>query len=238
MTALSSGQIATRRARADLRALALGLVLVLVWDAAGLDLAVSARFGGPGGFAWKEHWITATLLHQGGRAMAWMVLAFLAVNVLHPLVAGLTRAERLRWLLVTTLCVVAVPALKLNSSTSCPWDLAQFGGTAMYLPHWVPGASDGGPGHCFPSGHAVSAFGFLPGWYALRRRRPRLARAWLGVVVGLGILFGGAQLVRGAHYVSHILWSAWLCWGLSLWGHLPDRPAALAGTLAPVGRRG
>lgn len=28
----------------------------------------------------------------------------------------------------------------------------------------------------------------------------------------VGTLFGWAQMARGAHYPSHTLWSAWLCW--------------------------
>jgi membrane-associated PAP2 superfamily phosphatase len=29
-----------------------------------------------------------------------------------------------------------------------------------------------------------------------------------------GALFGWAQLARGAHFASHTMWSAWLCWTL------------------------
>lgn len=41
------------------------------------------------------------------------------------------------------------------------------------------------------------------------------ARAWLLAVVLAGLLFGGAQFLRGAHAPSHTLWTAWLCWALS-----------------------
>ena len=27
-----------------------------------------------------------------------------------------------------------------------------------------------------------------------------------------GLVFGLAQQIRGAHYMSHTLWTAWLCW--------------------------
>ena len=37
------------------------------------------------------------------------------------------------------LCVLAVPALKQISTTSCPWDLAEFGGVARYASHWALG---------------------------------------------------------------------------------------------------
>ena len=77
------------------------------------------------------------------------------------------------------LCVLVVPALKRLSSTSCPWDLALFGGVARHLSHWRWGVADGGAGHCFPSGHAVAAFAFISGWFALRSHDPRAAR-WCG----------------------------------------------------------
>ena len=38
---------------------------------------------------------------------------------------------------------------------------------------------------------------------------------WLLAAVCLaGGAFGAAQVVRGAHFVSHVLWSAWICWVL------------------------
>jgi membrane-associated PAP2 superfamily phosphatase len=197
---------------ADLKVAAMALLLLLLWDMSGLDLAVARLFAGPDGFPWRDSWVASRLLHEGGRAAAWCAMALLLVNVWRPLIAGPTQAERWRWLIVTLACIVIVPAFKRASASSCPWDLAEFGGVASYVSHWRFGLSDGGPGHCFPSGHAVSAFGFLGGWFALRDSRPRLARIWLAAVCVLGVLFGGAQLVRGAHYVSHTLWTGWLCW--------------------------
>ena len=208
----------------DLLLALLALALLLGWDASGLDLAVSRLVAGPHGFPLRDAWFTRVLLHEGGRLFGWLVLALLVVNVWRPLIAGPTRAERAGWLLVTLACMIAVPALKRVSATSCPWDLAEFGGVAMYVSHWQFGVSDGGPGHCFPSGHAVSAFGFLAGWFALRRHRPPLARLWLIAVMTLGIACGATQLVRGAHYASHTLWTAWLCWTL----------CAIAYTLMPA----
>jgi membrane-associated PAP2 superfamily phosphatase len=110
------------------------------------------------------------------------------------------------------LAVVAVPAIKRFSLTSCPWDLAQFGGVAQYVSHWRFGVADGGGGHCFPSGHAVAAFGFFGLYFLWRGHDARKARLWLAAVLVVGLLFGTAQLARGAHYPSHTLWSAWLCW--------------------------
>jgi membrane-associated PAP2 superfamily phosphatase len=199
----------------DLHLTLVGLVLVLLWDLSGLDRLALHAVGNAQGFPWRDHVLTSRVLHDGGRWLGWAVAALLAVNVWRPLWAGPTRGERLRWLAVTLLCVVAVPALKQFSATSCPWDLAEFGGVANYVPHWQLGVADGGPGHCFPSGHATAAFGFLGGWFVLREHAPRAARAWLLAVIGAGLLFGGAQFLRGAHPPSHTLWTAWLCWTLS-----------------------
>ena len=190
------------------------LVLLLLWDLSGLDRVAMHWVGDVGGFAWRDHLLTSRVLHDGGRGLGWVVVAALLVNVWRPLWHGPTRAERVRWLLVTLACVVLVPSLKWVSLTSCPWDLAEFGGVARYVSHWAPGG-DGGPGRCFPSGHATVAFGFIGGWFVLRPHRPRVASLWLAGVIGLGLLFGLAQYVRGAHYPSHTLWSAWLCWALS-----------------------
>jgi membrane-associated PAP2 superfamily phosphatase len=111
-------------------------------------------------------------------------------------------------------CALLVPLLKRFSLTSCPWDLAEFGGVAAYVPHGLLGVADGGPGHCFPSGHAASAFVFLGAWFLWREHSRRVARRWLAGTLVAGVLFGAAQLARGAHYPSHTLWTAWICLAL------------------------
>ena len=198
--------------RRDAAVVALGLLALLAWDASGLDLAVIHAVGSPSGFALRETWWTSGLLHDGGRLLGWAVLAALVVNIWRPWWNGPTPRERVAWVLVTLACLLLVPTLKRVSATSCPWDLQAFGGVANYVSHWQFGVADGGPGHCFPSGHAVAAFAFISGWFALRPHALRAARMWLLGVLAFGALFGGAQLLRGAHYPSHTLWSAWICW--------------------------
>jgi membrane-associated PAP2 superfamily phosphatase len=204
----------------DLGWLAAGLLLLVGWDLAGADLAVVRWFGSPTGFPLRTVWWTSGLMHEGGRWLAWSVLLGLVAGIWRPLpaFAGLTRRERVGWVLVTLAAVLLVPAIKRVSLTSCPWDLAEFGGMAQHVSHWRWGDRDGGPGRCFPSGHAAGAFAFLSGFFVLRPYRPDLALRWLLGVVLVGTLFGMAQLVRGAHYPSHTLWSAWCCWAVCLAG--------------------
>lgn len=75
---------------------------------------------------------------------------------------------------------------------------------------------DQGPGHCFPAGHASSAFAYVAGWFVLRRAAPGVAGAWLATALLIGTVLGVVQQVRGAHYMSHTLWTAWVCWAVGL----------------------
>ncbi|NUZ06606.1 phosphatase PAP2 family protein [Schlegelella sp. ID0723] len=212
------------------------LALLLAWDASAADLALARGFGDAHGFAARDSFWAGTLLHSGGRVLAWLLaLVLIATALVTPRrpARGPGRAERVAWLAVILLCGVAVPWLKRYSATSCPWDLAEFGGVARYVSHWHLGQPDGGGGHCFPSGHAVAAFAFLGMHFQWRRHDPARARGWLAAVLGVGVLFGIGQLARGAHYPSHTMWSAWLCWAICLGadalGHVARRrrPARL-----------
>lgn len=188
------------------------LVPIAAWEASGWDRTVAQWYGGPAGFAWRDTWWASALLHDGGRLLAVAALMLLVVYALAPRVSAPVRRERLYWLAVTVACALLVPALKRLSGTSCPWDMLEYGGVAQYVPHWLPGIGDGGPGRCFPSGHAVSAFGFFGLYFLWQPHDPRLARAALTAVLVGGALLAWGQTVRGAHYPSHAMWSGWLCW--------------------------
>ncbi len=202
--------------RSDLAITGFALLLLLAWEFSGLDLPLLRLFGTADGFVWREAWLTSGLLHQGGRALAWLLLGWQLLNAwtARPAPSAPSRQQRWFWVGVALLSIVLVPALKRINQTSCPWELSEFGGVARYVPHWLPGVLDGGSGHCFPSGHAVAAFGFFGLYFLWRPYRPALARWLLGGVLLAGAVFGGAQMMRGAHYLSHTLWSAWICWTL------------------------
>lgn len=198
-------------------ALLLAFMLLLAWDFSGLDLAVMHLFADSSGFTGRNLWVTKSLIHEGGRVLAYVVMAaLLAMNLFPRLAPALSTRERRWWLLVVLVCLAVISSIKQRSLTSCPWDLQVFGGVAEYVSHWRWGQRDGGGGHCFPSGHASAAFGFLAGYWALARAYPRAARAWLGGVLVLGLIYGVGQMLRGAHYPSHTLWTGWICWALCL----------------------
>ena len=193
------------------------LLLCLVWDGGGQDLALARWFGDTSGFAYRDHWLFSGVLHRGARRFTWalqfaLILAiWWPVGVLHLL----SRRERVFMFISAMLVLLVLTGLKSSSSTSCPWELREFGGVAAYISHWQWNVLDGGEGNCFPAGHASAAFCFFSGYFALRHKAPRAAQLWLAVTLAAGALIGFAQQVRGAHYLSHTLWTAWFCWVLA-----------------------
>jgi membrane-associated PAP2 superfamily phosphatase len=209
------------RARLDLAVCVALWLIALMFDASGADHWLTRLYGTAEGFAWRDHWLTNDFMHRGGRVVSWLLFAVTLwwVSALWqrwPAVAAVPVRTRIWWLACTVLCLAVIPVMKYYSLTSCPWDLLEFGGKARWVSHWAFGVPDGGPGRCFPSGHASGAFAFAAGYFALRDTAPRLARVWLALVVALGIAFGWAQLMRGAHHLSHTLWTAAICWAITV----------------------
>lgn len=231
-TAIRAVRAATVRPRVTPGLVVLaGLALLFAWDLSGWDLPLAALAGSPEGFPLRENWLLATVLHDGARRLSWLCALGLSLAVWWPVgpLAQLPTGHRLQLAASTLVAAFAVSLVKGISATSCPWDLASFGGVAHYVSHWslLP---DGGAGHCFPAGHASSGFAFVTGWFAFRERDPRLARRWLAAAIGVGLVLGLAQQLRGAHFVSHTLWTAWICWTVAwtfdrLYGRMAARTA-------------
>ena len=213
--------------RRDLVLLLVALLVLAVWEWLGADLWLIRGYGTPEGFAWQHHPLFSKGLHEGGRLLAWVMIAWLAWDAWTLRWTGPSR--RLRWaaIALVLLATLVISTLKRLSDTSCPWDMLEFGGQWPYVPHWLLQVRDGGPGHCFPSGHASAAFAFLLAWAIWRPFNAVVARRMLVLVLVLGSLFAWVQMARGAHYLSHSMWTAWLCWAmawLTTWGVGRFRP--------------
>ena len=101
-----------------------------------------------------------------------------------------------------------------------------FGGSAAY--HSLLGVHARAPNidGCFPAAHPLAGYAWLAVGFALYPlARRRAWQAW-AAAFAFGTLFGAVQIARGAHFLSHVLWSAWIVWGVNL---------ALLGCLAALG---
>jgi len=166
------------------------------------------------GFPLRDSPFMVHVMHEGARDLSWVLVITLFAAIRWPfgLLRRLSTGSRVQLALTVLLSVIAVSLLKHASHTSCPWDLQEFGGMARYVSHWSWGVDDGGPGGCFPAGHASAAFAYVGGYFVLRRVSSRAAAIWLGVALVAGLVLGVSQQLRGAHYMSHTLWTAWVCW--------------------------
>ena len=126
-------------------------------------------------------------------------------------------ARAYRWGFVYLVVAVAgstllVALLKDVTHVNCPWSVDRYGGEVPYLSTWREVLHHGRSGRCFPSGHAGSGYALVAWYFFCRRFAPRWRWVALGVAIGLGVAFGVAQQLRGAHYLSHDVWALAICW--------------------------
>jgi membrane-associated PAP2 superfamily phosphatase len=190
------------------------LAVLLAWDATGGDLALARLAGTPMGFPWRDNAFFVQVMHEGAKDLSWLLVIALFAAIRWPVgrLRRLPAGTRAQLALTVLLSVAAISAIKHASHTSCPWDLQEFGGVARHVSHWAWRVHDGGPGGCFPAGHASAAFAYAGGFFVLRRVSPRAASLWLGASLAAGLALGLSQQWRGAHYMSHTLWTGWICW--------------------------
>lgn len=187
---------------------------LVTWNISQLDLGMARLFGAASGFALESHWLWRGVLHEPMRNLGWLLEIALLVGIFRPFgsLQRLPVERRLQLALSPLAALILVAEVKLHSQTSCPWDLQEFGGMATYVSHWALGLTDGGNGGCFPAGHASAGFAFFAGFFAFRQVLPKTTKRWLVGALVAGFLLGLAQQVRGAHCMSHTLWTGWLCW--------------------------
>jgi membrane-associated PAP2 superfamily phosphatase len=206
-----------RSVRAELGWLAATLALIILLARyTPLDHALTGLFYDPvtHRFPLRDQAFWAVIMHTGLKYLsvalwfalliAWMVFRRRPSWQRHRQAIGFT-------LLVAPLAALTVSSLRAISPHSCPWDLSAFGGTAEYFRFFDSVPLNPGPGRCAPSGHAASGFAWLTGYIALRGVDRTAARNALAFSLVLGVLTGLTQLARGAHFLSHVLLTAWIC---------------------------
>jgi membrane-associated PAP2 superfamily phosphatase len=195
----------------------LAVTLVLV-ELNGWDVALSDRYfdAATGIFPLRNDAVFKRLLHD---AANWVVRGVALAAVL-LLVASFFLSMLITWrrtlvylLLSMGISIGSVALLKLHTTPACPWSVERYGGTA---PHY--GTANlrfvpmGEAGRCWPSGHAAGGFSLLALYYAARARRSRVAPVALLLSFAFGCTLSWSQIARGAHFLSHNLWSLSICW--------------------------
>lgn len=216
----ATGSLAMRRGASQVALAFLGLAPVLIALLAtltDLDLLLADAFFDARiqAFPWRHAWLAEHFSH----VLLKRVLIGLAVTVIGMAMWDLVRPRpwshmrRVQVRIVATsaaLTPLIISALKQVSSSHCPWDIDRYGGTAPYirLLDALPAGVEAG--HCMPGGHASSALWLISAAVFFLPARPRLAVTTFALMLGLGIAVGWLQQMRGAHFFTHTLWSAWI----------------------------
>ncbi|MBA3582265.1 MAG: phosphatase PAP2 family protein [Gammaproteobacteria bacterium] len=177
-------------------------------------------------FQWQDqewnlrgaHWFK-TIFHDGGRYLSLSIgLLVLLLWIAGAVVAVLKPYRRgFIYLLIAGLLSSAyIGLLKKFNPAYCPWDLLRYGGQHEYISPFAWSQWGGVMGHCFPAAHASAGYAWIGIYffclvYASRYR-------WHGLVSALllGTILGFSQQLRGAHFISHDVWTLMICWFNSL----------------------
>lgn len=180
-------------------------------------------------FPWRHHWFAEGFNH----GVLKVILVTLAAGVIAAAIGDLLRARRAlasRWRVrVVALSALLVPLivtlLKRLSASHCPWDLQQFGGAERYV-RLLETVSAGAPaGHCMPGGHASSAMWLVSVAVFWLPHRPCMAALVAAIMLAFGGGVGWVQQMRGAHFLTHTLWTMWIaCAVVSVLYALMPRP--------------
>lgn len=209
--------------------IALGLLLtapILVWlgQYTDLDLRLAdASFDAARQvFPLRHAWLTETFNHGILKllltlaALGWIGRSLLDGLGWWRLPSALAR-QRVRVVASSAILVpLVISSLKQASASHCPWDLARYAGTAPYvrLLDQVPALLE--RGHCLPAGHASSALWLIALAVLWLPGKPATAARVAVAGLALGLASGWMQQLRGAHFLTHTLWSMWLSCGTVL----------------------
>jgi lipid A 4'-phosphatase len=198
--------------------LAAALVTAVIFATGTLDIAAARWFFRADA---ADHW---PLAHEFPwlilyRAAPWITAALILAG-LAAFALSLTKARR-HWRGAATLVLLAVvigPGLIGNAVLKDHWqhprprDLIELGGSLHYVPSPLIGHEGGAS---FPCGHCTVGFLFGLGWWIFRRSHPRWATVSLASGLMLGALLGVGRMAAGAHFLSDVIWSGLLAYGVT-----------------------
>jgi membrane-associated PAP2 superfamily phosphatase len=188
------------------------LGLKLFWPVGGVldHQLIQPWVAADGTFPLRQDWWLTHVSHGHVKHLIIAVIIIWLVQFLGSFYKASWRS--LRWttgymLLAVLLSTSLIGILKAHSVHACPWNLTQPASNGfIWLSHLDK------PGKCFPGGHAATGFALLAAFFALWLQRQRLAWFYLLAALVLGMGMGWTQMMRGAHFFSHNLWTLWFSW--------------------------
>lgn len=204
--------------------LAMGMALLSQYS--GLDIWLAQQFYDQQHHLWpfQEHWLTQTVLHRGGRdVIGVFIIATFLLFLLSFIIKPWRRLRRgSGYILAASLTsLVIISQLKSHTHIYSPWNLKLFGGALPHIRLFDHVIKNLPVGYAFPAGHAGGGYILLSLYFLLRNSAHRYRYTFLVIAVVVGMAFGVAQQIRGAHMLSHDLTTITICWmSCIVWGKL------------------
>ena len=182
-----------------------------------------------GHWALKNVWWTTRLIHHGGKNLSTLagVLVLLALlrACFHERWKPL-RKPLLYLLLAVGLSTGITVLVKKLTNMDCPWDLQRYGGLHPFISLFQPRPRALGHNACFPAGHASAGYGWIALYFFAWQVRPRWRWPALATALLAGLTFGISQQLRGAHFLSHDLWTLTISWTVAVLLYMAMFPPA------------
>ncbi len=167
-------------------------------------------------FPWDNTWFARDFMHGYLKnVIVWfgfLAIAATLIDLVYPLFRK-SPLRRLQWRFVAIASILEpllVRTLKASSNLHCPVGIDLYGGRAPLLRLFDAVPLDWHAGHCFPAGHASAGMWLsaLAVFWLPANPRKALAVFLGGLFVGLTM--GWVQQMRGMHFLTHTLATAWL----------------------------
>lgn len=194
------------------------LLIVAIGRFTNIDLVIEDYYYSPllKTFIWKNSWFAKQLMHVYVKNIIMIVgvvcISFVVIDAIRAFkFIDAWMRTRLRFVAIAAILIPSlISGLKQMSVMHCPWDEQRYGGTSPYFRLFdvIPPHMEAG--HCFPAGHASTGLwlaAFCVFWLPYR---PRIALTVFLSGLGVGFALGWVQQMRGAHFLTHTLWSVWI----------------------------
>jgi len=206
------------------------IFLVIICQKTNIDHTLANFFFTPPNiWPYRNNFFLEKILHKGGVIFIISLFTIL-LSCLYYLTARKKSEVLKKYIFFTItsslLTILIVYGLKFFSLSPCPWHSIGFSPDARVAPgllhlfsfhHQLSG--------CFPAGHSSGGFGFLSLYFAhlIIKKKRNLLYLLPGLIIG--VLFGIAQEMRGAHFISHdfatifiSIFSSWItAWFFFIW---------------------
>ncbi|MBT3178300.1 MAG: phosphatase PAP2 family protein [Desulfobacula sp.] len=200
------------------------LLLILfgiVLEYSGFDIWWIKHFYDDQSRSWpfRGHWLFDTVIHDWGRYFnICMAALWLICFVSTFFIAKFKKHKKiLVYFLTASLAGPLIVGIgKHSTHIFTPWELEIFSGTLPYI-RLFDSVPIGAPiGEAFPAGHASGGYAYFSLYFLLLHIGSPYKKYGFFFGLGLGLIFGIGQQVRGAHFPSHDLFSMVICWYATL----------------------